>query len=108
MDAPSETTAAATRRQTIKNTSTAGLGSSVVPIQPFAHFLARLEKRDALLINRHMRAGSRIASGAGWTVLDRECPEPAQLDPVAPGQGRDDLIEDRVYNVLDIPLIEMR
>src|SRR5437868_10436171 len=64
-DGPSETAAAATRRRTIKNASSAGLGSAVLPVQPFAHFLARFEKRDALLINRHVRAGSRIPSGAG-------------------------------------------
>src|SRR2546421_737505 len=67
-------------RPAIKTASSAGLGSSVVPVQPFAHFLARFEKRDALLINRHMRAGSRIASGAGRAVLDRERPEPAKRD----------------------------
>src|SRR5436190_2973787 len=61
----------------INNASSVGLGSSVIPVQPFAHFLARLGKRYSLLINRHMRAGSRIASGAGRTVLDRERPEPA-------------------------------
>ena len=55
-----------------------------------------------------MRAGARIAAGAGRTMLHRKCAETAQLDPVAARQRRDDLIEDRVHNVLDIPLIEMR
>ena len=79
-----------------------------VAVQPFAHFLAGLEERNALLIDRDMRAGARIAAGAGGTMLDRECAETAQLDPVAARQGSHDLIEDRVHNILDIPLIEMR
>jgi len=47
-----------------KNALSAGFGRAVA-VQPFAHFLARLEKRDALLIDRHMCAGTRIAPRAG-------------------------------------------
>src|SRR5258707_7175642 len=86
----------------------AGLGCPVVAVQALAHFLARLEKRDALLIDRHMRAGALIAAGAGGTMLHRKRTESAQLDPVAARQRGDNLIENRVYNVLDIPLVEMR
>ena len=92
----------------MENRSGAGFGSAVVAVQPFAHFLAGLEKRHALLIDRHMRAGARIAAGAGGAMLDRECAEAAQLDPVAARKSGDDFIEDRVHNVLHIPLIEMR
>src|SRR5882672_6618843 len=81
---------------------------AVVAVQTFAHFLAGLEKRNALLIHRHMRPGARIAAGTGRTVLHRKCPETAQFDPVATRQSRDDLIEDRIHDVLHIPLIEMR
>ena len=55
-----------------------------------------------------MRAGTRIAAGAGGTMFHRKRAEAAQLDPVATRQRGDDLIEDRVHNVLDIPLVEMR
>ena len=55
-----------------------------------------------------MRAGTRIAAGAGRAVFDRESAETAQLDPIAARQGRDNLIENCVHNVLDIPLVEMR
>ena len=41
-------------------------------------------------------------------MLDRERAETAQLDPVAARQSRDDLIQDRVHDILDIPLIEVR
>src|SRR4051794_22016513 len=91
-----------------QKSSGAGIGSSDFAVQPLAHFLARLEKRDALLIDRHMRAGARIAAGTRRTMLDRERTETAQLDPVAASQGRNDLIENSVHNVLDIPLIKMR
>src|SRR5215471_9812900 len=55
-----------------------------------------------------MRAGARIAAGAGRSVLDREGAETAQLDPVAARERVDDLAEDRVDDVLDIALIKMR
>jgi len=86
----------------------AGLGSAFVAIEPFAHFLAGLEKRHALLINRNMCTGARIAAGAGRAMLDRKCAEAAELDPVAARESSDDFIENRVHNVLHIPLIEMR
>jgi hypothetical protein len=41
-------------------------------------------------------------------VLYRKRTETTELDPIATRQGSDDLIEDRVYNVLDIPLVEVR
>jgi hypothetical protein len=41
-------------------------------------------------------------------MLHRECTETTQLDPIAARQSRDDFIEDRVHDILDIPLIEMR
>src|SRR5471030_2210463 len=72
-----------------------GAGVRCVAVQTFTHFLAGLEKRHALLVDRHMRAGARIAAGTGGTMLDRKCAETAQLDPVATRQGRDDFIEDR-------------
>src|SRR5260370_8692668 len=86
----------------------AGVGSSAFAVQPFAHFLAGLEERYALLIHRHMRAGAGIAAGPGRTMLHRKCAETAQLDAVAPRHVRDDLIEHRISNVLDIPLIPLR
>src|SRR6185503_20591856 len=86
----------------------AGLGRAVVAIQPLAHFLAGLEERHALLVDRHMRAGAWIAACARRAMLDRESAEAAQLDTVAARQGRHDLVENRVHNVLHIPLIEVR
>src|SRR5882672_3086870 len=86
----------------------AGVGRPAFAVQAFAHFLAGLEKRHALLIHRNMRPGARIAPRTGWTVLHRKCPETAQLDPVTSRQSGHDLIENRVHNVLYIPLIEVR
>src|SRR5664279_2133999 len=89
-------------------TSASRSGLRMVSVQPFPHFLARLEERDALLVDRHVRTGARIASGPRRAVLDGERAETTQLHPVAARQRRHDLIEYRVHNVLDIPLIEMR
>lgn len=80
----------------------------MVAVQPFAHFLAGLEERNALLINGHMSAGAWIAPGACRTMLDREGTEAAQLDAVTAREGRYDLFENRIHNVLDIPLVQMR
>src|SRR5438105_14079279 len=89
--------------------SSAGVGClAAFAVQALAHFLACLEERDALLIDRHMRAGARIAAGPCWPMLDRKRAKAAQLDPVATRQGSDDLIENRVHDILDIPLVEVR
>src|SRR4029453_18567765 len=86
----------------------AGLGRPVLAVQAFAHFLAGLEERHALLVDRHMGAGAWIAPRTGRTVLDRERAETAQFDAVAARQGGDDLVENRVHDILDIPLVEVR
>src|ERR1700728_3321529 len=77
-------------------------------IEPLAHFLAGLEERHALLIDRDVGAGARIAPGAGRTPLHREGAEATQLDTVAVRHRRDYFAENRVDDVLDVALIEMR
>src|ERR1700733_15673016 len=91
-----------TRMRAMENRLGAGFGSAVVAVQPFAHFLAGLEKRYALLIHRNMCTGARIAAGAGGAMLDRKCAEAAELDPVAAREGSGDFIEERVHDVLHI------
>src|SRR4029079_7059005 len=86
----------------------ASLGRAVLAVQPLTHFLARLEERHALLVDRHMGAGTRIAARARRAMLDRKSTEAAQLDTVAARQGSDDLIENSVHDVLHVPLIEVR
>ncbi len=80
----------------------------MVAVQPLAHFLASLEERNALLIDGHMGAGAWIAPCASRTMLDREGTEAAQLDAITAREGRYDLFENRIHNVLDIPLVQMR
>jgi hypothetical protein len=41
-------------------------------------------------------------------MLHRKSAKTTQLDPIATRQGGDDLIENRVYDILDIPLVEVR
>src|SRR6185312_699673 len=76
-------------------------------IEPLAHLLAGLEERHTFLIDRHMGAGARIASGARRALLDREGAEAAQLDAIAARHGGDDLAQDGVDDLLDVALIEM-
>ena len=38
----------------------------------------------------------------------RKRAETAQLDPVAPRQRGNDLIENRIHDILDIPLVKVR
>src|ERR1700722_20746786 len=94
-------------RRDLKRLS-AGVRCVAVAVQAFTHFLAGLEKRHALLVDRYMRAGARIASRSRRAMFYRKRAETAQLDPIASRERRDDLIENRVHNVLHIPLIEMR
>src|SRR5215468_7304891 len=77
-------------------------------VQPLTHFLAGLEERHRLLVDRDMRAGARVAAGAGGAILDRERAEAAQLDPIAARHGGGDLAEDGVDDVFDVALVEMR
>src|SRR5436305_3903674 len=88
--------------------SGAGAGGRRLAVQPLAHFLAGLEERNALLVDRHMRAGARIAPRARRAVLYRKRAETAQFDAVAARQCGDDFIENGVDDVLDIPLVEVR
>ena len=55
-----------------------------------------------------MGAGTGIAAGAGRPVFDRKRAKSPQFNPVAARQRGNDLIEDRVDDVLDIPLVQMR
>ena len=77
-------------------------------VEAHAHLLAGLEHRDHLLVDRDGLAGARVAAGARVPLLDREGAEAAQLDPVAAGQRVGDGVEDRVDDVLDVPLVQMR
>src|SRR3954471_21709250 len=84
------------------------VGRGGFAVQPLAHFLPRLEKRHALLIDRHVRPGARIAPRARGPMLDRERAETAQFDPIAARQRRNDFVENGIHNILHIPLIEVR
>src|SRR5436309_4857113 len=81
---------------------------SAFAVEALAHFLAGLEKRNALLLDGDVRPGARITPGAGRPVLDRESAEAAQLDAIAAGERGDDLAQDGIDDVLDVALIEMR
>src|SRR5215467_10570502 len=77
-------------------------------IEPLAHFLAGLEERHRLLLDRDVGAGARVAAGPRRAVLDGEGAEAAQLDPIAARHGRDDLTENGVDDIFHVALVEMR
>src|SRR5580704_14908499 len=77
-------------------------------VQPVAQLLAGLEERDVLLADVDAVGGARVAADAGVAALDRERAKSAQLDAIATGQRRRDLIEDRGDDDLDLALVEMR
>jgi hypothetical protein len=95
-------------RETLMSISVRGARIRMIAIQPLAHFLAGLEERNALLVDGHMCASARITPGAGRSVLYRESAEAAQLDAITARERRYDLLENRIHNVLDIPLVQMR
>ena len=76
--------------------------------QPFTHFLASLKERYVLLVDWHVGAGPRIPTGARRAMLDREGAESPQFHPIATGECSDDLVEDRIHDVLNVPLIAVR
>ena len=77
-------------------------------VEAQAHLLAGLEDGNRLLGHRHGGAGARVAAPPRLPALDRERTEAPQLDPVAPRQGVGDRVEDRVDDVLDVALVEVR
>src|SRR5690554_1155066 len=77
-------------------------------VEPLANFLASLELRHIFLAHIHLLAGTRIAPDAGWPVLHREGAKAAQFDAITARQSIADLIEDRIDDVLDIALEQMR
>jgi hypothetical protein len=81
--------------------------SSRRPVETLAHFLAGLEERHRFLVDGHVRAGSRVAAGAGSAVLDRKSAEATQFNTIAPGQGRYDLTQNRVDDILYVTLIKV-
>src|SRR5262245_545101 len=72
------------------------------------HLLARPEDREVPPLYRNLRAGARVAPGAGRAFLDRKDPEPPQFDPISPRQRGSNRVQNIVDDVFDITLVEMR
>src|SRR3569623_1593228 len=81
---------------------------SILAIESLAHFLAGLEKRYTLLVDRDVLSRARIAARARRTMFDRERTKTTQLDAIAACKRGNNLVENRVHDVLHIPLIEVR
>ena len=77
------------------------------PVEPLPHFLAGLEERHRLLVDRDMSPGTWIAASPRWSVLHRKGTKAAEFDAVPFGHRASDLTKDRVDDVLDVTLIQM-
>jgi hypothetical protein len=77
-------------------------------IQALAQFLARTEKRRALLANRNRLARARIAPHAAGTHLHAEGAEAAQFHPMAFGQRFADAIQYRRHDAFHIAVVQVR
>ncbi len=78
------------------------------PIKALTKFFAGLEKRRNLLVNCYVFAGAWIATHACIALFDRKSAKATQFNPVATRQGTRNLVKNRVDDLLDITLIDMR
>src|SRR5690606_13533003 len=70
--------------------------------------LAGLEEGNVLLRHADGRPGARVAPHARLSPLHREGAETAQLDPVPPGQGFADFVEDGRDDALHVTVVKVR
>jgi hypothetical protein len=77
-------------------------------VEPLAHFLARLEEGGKLLGHRHLVPGARVSPGVRLMLLCGKSAEAAQLDALAARESVDDLAQNRIDDVLDVALLEVR
>src|SRR5215207_779672 len=82
--------------------------AGIARVQPGAHFLAGLERRNHLFAHGNGFARARVSSGARVAPLDRERSEAAQLHAVAALERVGDRVQDRVDDVFDVALVKVR
>src|SRR5690606_6542179 len=76
-------------------------------VQALAQLLAGLEEGNVLLRHADGRPGARVAPHARLSPLHREGAETAQLDPVPPGQGFADFVEDGRDDALHVTVVKV-
>jgi putative oxidoreductase len=77
-------------------------------IEALSHLLSRFEDRHELLRDLNGFAGTRIAPSTSAALFDREGPEATKLDSTTLCKSITDGIKDRVHDLLDVTLIQMR
>lgn len=77
-------------------------------IKALAQFLAGLEEGNPFFLDEYTVAGPRVAAGPRGPVFHRKRAKTAQFDPVSARQGICDLIENRIDDIFDVTVIEMR
>src|SRR3982750_137838 len=82
--------------------------ASFVHVQSVTQLFASLEVRHDLVRHRDLVAGARIAAYPLRTGAHRERAEPPQLDTVAAGERRADLLEYAAHDPLDVAHVEVR
>jgi hypothetical protein len=83
-------------------------GQSSAPVQPITQQLSRLEERHMFLVHVDRFPSFGIAAIPGIAFFYREGPEAAQFDPIAARHGLNDLLENCVYDPLDVTMKQMR
>jgi hypothetical protein len=77
-------------------------------VEAAVHLLADLEHRNDLLRDCNSNPGPRIAAYTSIAPLGGEHPKSTKLNPVPLGKRIADGAEDRVHNLFEIPLVQMR
>lgn len=73
-------------------------------VQPLAHFLAGLEKRNEFFRNINLLACAGIAPAPRATLANRKCTKAPKFDPVAASECVSNFVEDCVDNILNVTL----
>src|SRR5690606_19185562 len=83
-------------------------GRTLGAVEALADFLAGLELRHVFLAHIDLFAGARITPDARRTILHRKGAKAPEFDPVAPRHRIPDFVEDRIDDILDVTLEQMR
>jgi hypothetical protein len=81
--------------------------SGSFPIKPRAHFFSSLEEGHGFLCDRDGNSSARIAASPRCAKLSRKRAETPQLHSIPARQSYNDLVQYRVEDFLDIPLVNV-
>ena len=79
-----------------------------IALHRFFQFVTGVKGHHIACLDGNGLAGARVASRAGGAILDRKRAEATQFHAIAGCQRVGDLVQDCIYDIFDIPVIEMR